>query len=126
MVVRLGDCYSLIVNHFYDANDLRQAYTAVQQMQQHGVTLRPYLESNVITDIYRAVGKEPPQEIAEEEDDDNDVGEDEIDEEEDDLGVQEEDGDVMARADQKLECSSDRHRKPGDRYYNGDNKMHRK
>ena len=124
MVVRLGDCYSLIVNHFYDTNDLRQAYTTVQQMQQHGVTLRPYLESNVIADIYHAVGKEPPQEIAEE-DDVHHIGEDEIDDEEEEVAG-DEDGDMMARADEKLDASSDRHRRVSDRVYNGDYKMHRK
>lgn len=127
MVVRLGDCYALIVNHFYNANDLRQAYTIVQQMQQHGVTLRPYLESNVIADVYRAVGKEPPQEITA---DDEDSGENEIEEEELPLNEGEE-ADAMTSADEKLDSArfgSSYHRRAGEQRYssNGDYKSHRK
>eukprot|EP00753_Platysulcus_tardus_P003573 PLAT12468.31.p1 GENE.PLAT12468.31~~PLAT12468.31.p1 ORF type:complete len:1453 (-),score=862.37 PLAT12468.31:92-4450(-) len=61
--VRVGDVYALLVVHFYNSraeDSMRQAFQLISDMRERGIDLDPYLDHDLITDVYRALGRSPP------------------------------------------------------------------
>lgn len=59
-VVRPGDVYAELVNCFVQHEDVQQAHTVVERMQQEGIPLGPFLDAHVVQLIYDYVGKPVP------------------------------------------------------------------
>jgi len=54
--IRAGDCLAMLVEHFHSAKLMQEAYRYLQEMEERHIQLHPYVDSEVINDIYREVG----------------------------------------------------------------------
>ncbi|KAJ1627583.1 hypothetical protein T492DRAFT_876543 [Pavlovales sp. CCMP2436] len=60
--IRVGDIFALMVEWFASQRDYQQAYQSIQKMRARNLLLAPYLDSELIDAVYRAVGVEPEPE----------------------------------------------------------------
>jgi len=54
--VRAGDCLALLVEHFHTRGKLREAYGCVLEMEQRKIPPQPYVDAEVLEQVYRAAG----------------------------------------------------------------------
>jgi len=54
--IRAGDCLAMLVEHYYAQKQMQDAYTYLQDMESRNIQLHPYVDAEIIEDIYRAVG----------------------------------------------------------------------
>jgi len=66
--VRVGDAFAMLVEHRHGQRDFRAAHELLRQMKQRRIVLNPYVEKDMVAEIYAAVG-------ASERDDDDGGGE---------------------------------------------------
>mmetsp|Transcript_2350 Transcript_2350/g.4465 ORF Transcript_2350/g.4465 Transcript_2350/m.4465 type:complete len:216 (-) Transcript_2350:214-861(-) len=66
--VRVGDAFAMLVEHRHGQRDFRAAHELLRQMKQRRIVLNPYVEKDMVAEIYAAVG-------ASERDDDGGGGE---------------------------------------------------
>lgn len=90
LAIRVGDCLAMLVEHFHSAGNMKLAYQYMLDMKERGILLDPYIDADVLEDVYRALGIPLHHEEEEEktgggqgsrgreadEDDDDDIGED--------------------------------------------------
>ncbi len=61
MALRVGDCYALLIEFYYSSTPQKQpnwtaAYELIQEMKNRKIGLDPYLEKDMIHEIYRKTG----------------------------------------------------------------------
>ena len=61
MALRVGDCYALLIEFYYSSTPQKQpnwtaAYELIQEMKHRKIGLDPYLEKDMIHEIYRKTG----------------------------------------------------------------------
>jgi intraflagellar transport protein 140 len=66
--VRIGDVYAQLIEHTYQRGDMSSAYTYLQGMKKRKIILTPYLDQEMIDNIYSANGV---KNVAEDDDDDD-------------------------------------------------------
>lgn len=54
--IRMGDVYALMVEYWFDAGSLEEAYALVARMQDRGIVLTPYLDQQMLEAIFKAAG----------------------------------------------------------------------
>lgn len=54
--IRIGDVYALLIEYYYSKSQHAQAYQLIQQMRASNIILNPYLDSQMVQTIHRAVG----------------------------------------------------------------------
>jgi Ran GTPase-activating protein (RanGAP) involved in mRNA processing and transport len=57
--IRAGDCIAMLVEHFHDRNQMREAYSYIKEMEDRKIALHPYIDAEVLNAVYKAVGKQP-------------------------------------------------------------------
>ena len=60
--IRQGDVYALLVDYYYGQRNLEQAYALIEKMRQRNIILSPYLDQDMVQDIYKAMGVTQTQE----------------------------------------------------------------
>ena len=58
--IRVGDCYALLIEYYHDAKLFQEAFDLMEQMRDRGIILNPYLERDIMEDIYVGLGKPLP------------------------------------------------------------------
>lgn len=58
--VRAGDVFAALVELFVARGEWQQAYRTIERMQQRRIELAPYLEQELINNVYAQVGVAPP------------------------------------------------------------------
>ena len=54
--IRVGDCMAMLVEHFHEEGDMKQAYHYMQDMKFRNILMHPYIDAQVLDDVHRAVG----------------------------------------------------------------------
>ena len=54
--VRSGDCLAMLVEHFFSRGKLREAYGFIQEMERRKVPPQPYVDAEILEQVYRASG----------------------------------------------------------------------
>ena len=65
--IRIGDVFAQLIEYQYERQDLQTAFTYLQQMKKRKIILTPYLDQEMVDNIYNANGVKNP---AHEQDDD--------------------------------------------------------
>ena len=68
--IRVGDVFSQLIEYYYEKSDMQSAYSYLQQMKKRKIILTPYLDGDMINNIYSANGVKNPA------DDDDGIEED--------------------------------------------------
>jgi pentatricopeptide repeat protein len=57
--IRAGDCIAMLVEHFYERGQMREAYTYLKEMEDRNIQPHPYIDAEILNVVYKAVGKQP-------------------------------------------------------------------
>jgi len=60
--VRVGDVYAQLVEHYITQQDNVKAHKVIEQMRQRQIILSPYLDKELVEQVYAAVGEPVPRE----------------------------------------------------------------
>ena len=71
--IRIGDVFALMVEWCYSQQQMEQAYTLIEKMRSRSIILSPYLDHEMVSTIYGAMGmpvaQDPPAQQAPPEED---------------------------------------------------------
>ena len=70
--IRLGDVFAQLIEHYYYKDSFQEAYKYLDKMKKKNIIVTPYLDPQIVDEIYKAVGIQVPTAT-----DDNDDGIDE-------------------------------------------------
>jgi len=56
--VRVGDVYALLVEYYHQQGNMQQAYVLIEKMRERKIILNPYLDTELIEEVYRTMGAE--------------------------------------------------------------------
>lgn len=56
--IRVGDVYALLIEYWYAQANFQQAYTLVEQMKDRGIVVAPYVDGDMLDNVYREMGVE--------------------------------------------------------------------
>jgi len=70
--IRLGDVFAQLIEHYFYKQGFQDAYKYLEKMKKKNIIVTPYLDPQIVEDIYKGVGIEMPGR-----NDDNDDGIDE-------------------------------------------------
>ena len=70
--IRLGDVFAQLIEHYYYKDSFQEAYKYLDKMKKKNIIVTPYLDPQIVDEIYKAVGIQVPTTT-----DDNDDGIDE-------------------------------------------------
>ena len=54
--IRLGDVFAQLIEHYYDKNNYQDAYKYLEKMKAKKIIVTPYLDPQIVEDIYKGVG----------------------------------------------------------------------
>merc|ERR1719453_1718019 len=54
--IRVGDGFALLIEFYYAQRNFEQAYRLIEKMRERHIILNPYLDQDMINNIYQAVG----------------------------------------------------------------------
>lgn len=54
--IRAGDCLAMLIEHFHSRNKLKEAYACIQEMEQRKIPPQPYVDAEILEQVYRAAG----------------------------------------------------------------------
>ena len=54
--IRAGDCLAMLIEHFHARNKLREAYGCIQEMEQRKIPPQPYVDSEILEQVYKFAG----------------------------------------------------------------------
>ena len=54
--MRAGDCLALLVEHFYDAGNTKEALHYLKEMKIRKIALNPYIDADILDDIFKGSG----------------------------------------------------------------------
>ena len=74
--IRMGDIFAQLVEYHYENKDMDNAYKYLEQMKGRKIVITPYLDMEMVENIYRAMGINPSQEISGTDDIEEDIPED--------------------------------------------------
>lgn len=63
--IRVGDVFGHLIEYYYTNKDAKQAYDYIQKMIARKIKVNPYLDQELIDNIYIGVGMKPPSAEAE-------------------------------------------------------------
>lgn len=70
--IRIGDVFAQLVEYYYEKGDMQSALTYLQKMRRRKIILTPYLDNDMITNIYSSNGVKNPDDQV----DDDEIPED--------------------------------------------------
>jgi len=56
--VRVGDVFALLVEFYHSQGNMQQAYVLIEKMRDRQIVLNPYLDADLIEQVYQAMGIE--------------------------------------------------------------------
>ena len=56
--VRVGDVFALLVEYYHSQGNMQQAYMLIEKMRGRNIILSPYVDSELIEQVYSAMGVE--------------------------------------------------------------------
>lgn len=62
--IRLGDVFAQLIEHYFYKNNFEAAYKYLEKMKKKPIIVTPYLDPQIVEDIYRHMGIEMPQKQA--------------------------------------------------------------
>jgi len=82
--IRVGDGFALLIEFYYAQRNMEQAYRLIEKMRERHIILNPYLDQDMINNIYQAVGvaveKPAPARGADDDEVEDDMEEDIVEE----------------------------------------------
>ena len=54
--IRTGDCLAMLVDYYHAQGNLREAFTYVREMEQRNIALHPYIDAQILEEVFRANG----------------------------------------------------------------------
>ena len=54
--IRAGDCLAMLVEHYHGAGRMQDAYEHLRDMESRGIALHPYVDAQILEEVFRAVG----------------------------------------------------------------------
>ena len=58
--IRLGDVFAQLIEHYYYKNSFQEAYKYLDKMKKKNIIVTPYLDPQIVDDIYKEVGIQAP------------------------------------------------------------------
>ena len=58
--VRVGDVYALLVEYYHQQGNMQQAYVLIEKMRERKIILNPYLDTELIEEVYRTMCARAP------------------------------------------------------------------
>jgi len=55
--VRVGDVFALLIEFYHSQGNMQQAYVLIEKMRERKIILNPYLDSQLIEQVYTAMGE---------------------------------------------------------------------
>lgn len=62
--IRLGDVFAQLIEHYFYKNNFEEAYKYLEKMKKKPIIVTPYLDPQIVEDIYRHMGIQVPQKQA--------------------------------------------------------------
>ena len=59
--IRLGDVFAQLIEHYYYKNSFQDAYKYLEKMKKKNIIVTPYLDPQIVDDIYKEVGVTVPK-----------------------------------------------------------------
>ena len=59
--IRLGDVFAQLIEHYYYKNSFQDAYKYLDKMKKKNIIVTPYLDPQIVDDIYKEVGIQVPK-----------------------------------------------------------------
>lgn len=72
--VRLGDVFAQLIEHYFYKGNIQAAFNHLESMQKKKIIVTPYLDGQLVEDIYKGMGMQMPKKSNQVQDDD--IGED--------------------------------------------------
>ena len=54
--IRAGDCLAMLVEHYHGAGRMEDAYEHLRDMESRNIALHPYVDTQILEEVFRAVG----------------------------------------------------------------------
>ena len=54
--IRAGDCLAMLVEYYYGAGRMQDAYEHLRDMESRSIALHPYVDAQILEEVFRAVG----------------------------------------------------------------------
>lgn len=54
--IRAGDCLAMLVEHYHGAGRMEDAYEHLRDMESRSIALHPYVDAQILEEVFRAVG----------------------------------------------------------------------
>jgi hypothetical protein len=54
--IRAGDCLAMLVEYFHGAGRMQEAYDHLQDMESRNIALHPYVDAQILEEVFKAVG----------------------------------------------------------------------
>lgn len=58
--IRLGDVFAQLIEHYYYKDSFQDAYKYLDKMKKKNIIVTPYLDPQIVDEIYKAVGIQVP------------------------------------------------------------------
>lgn len=56
--IRAGDCLAMLVEHYHGIGRMQDAYEHLRDMESRSIALHPYVNAQILEEVFRAVGAE--------------------------------------------------------------------
>lgn len=56
--IRAGDCLAMLVEHYHGIGRMQDAYEHLRDMESRSIALHPYVNAQILEEVFRAVGVE--------------------------------------------------------------------
>jgi len=56
--VRVGDVFALLVEFYHSQGNMQQAYVLIEKMQERKIIINPYLDTELVDQVYQTMGEE--------------------------------------------------------------------
>ena len=54
--IRLGDVFAQMIEHYYEKRNMQEAYKYLEKMKKKNIIVTPYLDPQIVDEIYAGVG----------------------------------------------------------------------
>ena len=58
--IRLGDVFAQLIEHYFYKNSFQDAYKYLDKMKKKNIIVTPYIDPQIVDDIYKEVGIQQP------------------------------------------------------------------
>ena len=62
--IRAGDCYAMLIEHFYSQRQYEEVHKYMQEMERRGIEVGPYIDAKIVSDVNKKLGVAPAKSTA--------------------------------------------------------------